>query len=91
MSEPDNPGTKPKPAITRATGVALVVIGLLIAIPSGLCTAAGLLGAVVALFNSVCCGRGLSDLSIFGVLLVSIVTFAIGYAIFRLGDRMYRK
>jgi hypothetical protein len=91
VSEPNSSDSKPKPAITRATGIALVVMGLLIAIPSGLCTAAGLLGAVVALFSSICCGKGLSDLSAFGILLVSVVFFAIGYGIFRLGDRMYRK
>jgi len=47
MSMPENP--KPKGSLTGA-GVALVVIGLLILVPSGLCTGVlGIMGAAAAI------------------------------------------
>ncbi len=92
MSGSANPDSPPKRAITRATGIALVVIGLLIALPSGLCTAIGVVTLAWQTVSAVCCRAGFAGSSIWLLYFeISIPILAVGYAIFRLGDWMYRK
>jgi hypothetical protein len=87
MSEPAS--DLPSPG-RMAGGMALIVIGLLILVPSGLCTAAFGIGALSDMFSSPSAAQEAFSIML-EVLLFGGPFIAVGAALFYAGRRMRRR
>jgi hypothetical protein len=87
---PSPPPDTPPSASGGCAAVALIVIGAVILLPTGLCTAILGAGAVIEMFNSPQnLGADLSDMGVYAFMIA--VAAAIGFILIRAGLAMRRR